>query len=345
MADDFTDEDYWRALILYGLNQSTYKIALGKSLISFVDKGLTTVDWETLSREFLSQYEGRLNVAEPMPQLGTPGARTSMERICLNLKIGKLTETQAVDEVGLEAFLDVIPRFHNLGRDQRLQGQFYSFEQGRSLKLKDSLFRVVQASREDLLQELDARWGLLEGAFSITGGDYVLANDVLETYLKSGYPRKNLTRNAPFLQGYQGNTCFYCGAEMSLNNRHVDHVLPRHIINHDEIWNLVLAHDLCNEQKSGKLVSQHFLTKLITRNENIMGSNHPWKSKIAQGLGATPEVRKSTITLHYENCRTVIGSNYWGGSDGYNPETDGFYRRFMTVLNNKLQPPRRDLFS
>jgi len=32
MNDAFSTEDYWKALILYGLNQATYKIALGKTL-------------------------------------------------------------------------------------------------------------------------------------------------------------------------------------------------------------------------------------------------------------------------------------------------------------------------
>jgi hypothetical protein len=38
---DFSAEDYWRAIILYGLNQATYKIALGKSLIALCEKEKT----------------------------------------------------------------------------------------------------------------------------------------------------------------------------------------------------------------------------------------------------------------------------------------------------------------
>ncbi|UZJ78758.1 PQQ-binding-like beta-propeller repeat protein [Fictibacillus sp. KU28468] len=30
---DFSKEDYWRTIILYGLNQATYKIALGQPII------------------------------------------------------------------------------------------------------------------------------------------------------------------------------------------------------------------------------------------------------------------------------------------------------------------------
>ena len=73
-----------------------------------------------------------------------------------------------------------------------------------------------------------------------TNYDFKLANDLREIYIKNGYERKPLTHLIPFLNGYQGNVCFYCGEEMG--NIHVDHVLPRQVILNDEIWNLVLAH-------------------------------------------------------------------------------------------------------
>ena len=68
--------------------------------------------------------------------------------------------------------------------------------------------------------------------------------------------------------GYQGNVCFYCGEVMT--DVHVDHVLPRQIIQRDDIWDLVLAHDHCNQMKSDLLVGPNYIDKLIKRNENIM---------------------------------------------------------------------------
>ena len=160
-----------------------------------------------------------------------------------------------------------------------------------------------------------------------------MANDIRDIYLKDGYQRTNLTSNIPFLKGYQGNTCFYCGEAID-DTIHVDHVLPRQVVNHDEIWNLVLSHADCNLLKSDKVVGPHFIDKLVARNENIMGSNHPWKHKIAKSLGDTPQRRKSTLREHYHNVKTVLGNYYWGGSDSYNPATDPFYKRLITVLNN-----------
>jgi CRISPR/Cas system Type II protein with McrA/HNH and RuvC-like nuclease domain len=116
---------------------------------------------------------------------------------------------------------------------------------------------------------------------------------------------------------------------------HVDHVLPRQVVFHDEIWNLVLCHSTCNLLKSDKLVAEHYVMKLVARNENIMGSNHPWKHKISGQLGARSQDRSATLRRHYKNSRAVLGPYYWGGTQGYTPANDPFYRRLITRLNNQ----------
>jgi hypothetical protein len=103
---------------------------------------------------------------------------------------------------------------------------------------------------------------------------------------------------------------------------------------HDDVWNLVLAHSFCNEEKSDKLVGDHYIRKLIARNENIMGSNHPWRQRIAEILGANGLERRRNLRRHYDTARTILGPYYWGGSSSFNPETDPFYSRLITVLNN-----------
>ena len=202
--------------------------------------------------------------------------------------------------------------------------------------IKDALLEIATNKPSEYLEEIDARWGLLEGAFSINQSteSLILANDIRETYLRAGnVKRANLTNNIPFLKGYQGNTCFYCGEEIH-GTPHVDHVMPRQVISHDQIWNLVLAHDECNLQKSDKLIGPHFIEKLVFRNENIMGSNHPWKRKIANDLGTTKNKRISQTKWHYERVKAVLGEVYWGSNRAYDPSKDEFYRKFITVLNN-----------
>ena len=201
----------------------------------------------------------------------------------------------------------------------------------------DSCFLEISTNKPtEYLDEIDARWGLLEGAFSINQSteSLILANDIRETFLRAGeVKRANLTTNIPFLKGYQGNTCFYCGEEI-YGTPHVDHVMPRQVISHDQIWNLVLAHEECNLQKSDKIIGPHFIEKLVYRNENIMGSNHPWKRKIAAELGSTKAKRISKTKMIYEQVKAARGEVYWGSERAYDPSKDDFYRKFITLLNN-----------
>ena len=331
--DDFSSSDCWRALVLYGLNTATYKIALAKTLLRLGQANQNVVEWSDLSKAFFEEYRNRLEDNGEMPQGSFPMRRTKMERILSEYRLGKTTESDAIQAVGDEAFDDVIPRFHNLGKEQGLQGKFYEINFGKNIVLTDALFEVA-GDPSPLYEEIEARWSLLEGAYSIQAGNFQLANDIRDIYIANGYSRKDLTANIPFLQGYQGNCCFYCGEEAT-GTVHVDHVLPRQVLQHDEIWNLVLAHEFCNLQKEDRLVGPHFVQKLIARNENIMGSNHPWKKKIAKALGTTAAQRTRATQEHYKNVSAVLGWNFWGGQTDYSPETDPFYSRLITVLNNK----------
>ena len=68
-----------------------------------------------------------------------------------------------------------------------------------------------------------------------------------------------------------------------------------------------------------------------------MGSNHPWKQNIANLLGNTKTKRKETTQKYYEMVKVARGELYWGASKAYDPSTDDFYKRFVTVLNNGFQ--------
>jgi hypothetical protein len=59
MNNQFDDNDYWKGVILYGLNQATYKIALGKSLIELTSLNKEVIDWSELSKSFFDNYIDR----------------------------------------------------------------------------------------------------------------------------------------------------------------------------------------------------------------------------------------------------------------------------------------------
>ena len=333
ITEKFSNEDIWKGIILFGLNTATYKMALAKNLMDFSRQGKETVYWYEIAESFLDQYIHRLD-SSAMPQQGNPHRLTVMERVVRELQLGKISRGEAINRVADQGLENVVPRFQTIGQNTDVRNYFYTINYGKSIQLKDTMLVFSAQQMESLEQEFMARWSLLEGAFSIYQDTFELANDIRDIYLQKGYERQPITSTIPFLKGYQGNTCFYC-SELLTDSIHIDHVLPRQVIKHDEIWNLVLAHGDCNLLKSDRLVGPHFIEKLIARNENIMGSNHPWKHKIAIELGNTPVKRLNKLKEHYENVKKVLGSYYWGGADSYNPSTDPFYRRLITALNNR----------
>ena len=332
----FSHQDHWQAIVLYGRNTATYKMALAKVLLNSSKEGLSTLSWDELSRRFLEEYLSRLSGGSPMPQLETEGRLTVMERVVSKHQEGLLTLDQAIHCVGKDAFNDVIRRFHNVSNAGDISNEmFYTFDFGKTLTIKESVNSFEGGSLSQI-EEVEARWSLLEGAFLQKRGNYQLTSDLRKTYIRnSSGKRKSLTQNIPFLKGYQGNACFYCGLPMNDGDIHVDHLLPRQVICHDELWNLVLAHGHCNEDKSDRVVGDHFVKKLICRNENIMGSDHPWKNKIKEDLGLNIISRKKTILQHYKNVGEILGWAYWGGGSAFNPEEDPFFKKLVTILSNK----------
>ena len=154
------------------------------------------------------------------------------------------------------------------------------------------------------MSEVDSRWGLIEAAFQMKREvDASLESDIRALYLLSGYERTDITDTIPVLNGYQKGTCFYCAESMLGHDIHVDHVIPRQLIYHDEIWNLVLAHGFCNQQKSDALPSRKYIEKLILRNEHFIASNHPIRGKLIATMGSTQKARKQFVSAYTHMLR------------------------------------------
>lgn len=320
--------DYWRAIVLYGLNVATYKIALARCLHGFVADGKTRVTMHELAAAFFALYLDRLR--KGMPQLSNPSRLTRMETIVSRYRLGQVSESQAIDFVEQNAFVDVVPRFHTV-LDEPVPVRFY--EQDREgLVLTDAAFLVFESPQAgNLRDEVDSRWDLLEAAFLIRRDNLELVNDIRKFYLQGGYPRTDVTGMIPVLNGYQKGICFYCGEPMEGLECHVDHVLPRQVLQHDDVWNLVLAHAVCNQQKSDALPDRAYIDKLIVRNEHFIASNHPIKDELVRTLGPTPTARLRFMDATYDRIRSAIRVT-WAGIPGYRPDIDPFYRSLIRSL-------------
>lgn len=90
-----------------------------------------------------------------------------------------------MDNVAEKAFVDVFPRFQTIGTNKQIVNKhFYDFDFGKSITLKNSLLGFDEPTLQELDNEANARWALLEGAFSINQTQFELANDVREVYLQ-----------------------------------------------------------------------------------------------------------------------------------------------------------------
>lgn len=316
----------WRAVVLYGRNIATYKIALGRAIEGFVAQGKTQITLDELSAAFLDLYVERLRAGKP--QLLNAGRLTEMERIVGALTRGALTRERAIAQVGAEAFDNVIPRFHTVFQ-QPVPVPFYEAQPDGGLVLTDAAFQVFErAEASMLLGELGARWDLLEAAFELQREPGVLENDVRAIYLARGYERRSVTHLTPVLHGYQEGRCFYCGEVIPHGAGHVDHVIPRQFLGRDDPWNLVLAHDACNLAKSDNLPGRGFVEQLMNRNEHLIASNHPLRQHVIKELGASPAQRRRTVERVYADARVVIRRE-WTGLPGYEPAASAFYRALI----------------
>ena len=319
----------WRAIVLYGQNTATYKIALARCIERFVSEGRDQIPPRSLAEAFLDLYVERLQSGKP--QLVLPGRLTVMERIVALHGQGTITRDEAIARVAQQAFSDVVPRFHTV-YDRPVPIPFYEPTADGGLVLTDAAFAVF--NRDDAEQfgnELNARWDLLEAAFALKREPGHLANDARTIYLHQGYDRTRVTHLTPVLHGYQQGRCFYCWEAIPAGDGHVDHVIPRQFIQHDEVWNLVLAHGFCNLQKSDQLPDQSFVQHLVERNEHLIASNHPLRQDIIGKLGATAEGRRKSVISAYDEAQLAIPYT-WSGVSGYEPGTSAFYRDIVRSL-------------
>jgi hypothetical protein len=170
---NFSNEDIWKGIILFGLNTATYKMALAKSLLDFSRLGKLTVEWHELSESFLGQYIERLENSS-MPQQGNPNRLTVMERVVKELQLGALSRSEAIDRVSEKGLENVVPRFQTIGRNTEVRDYFYTIDYGKRITIKDTLLNFSDHQLETLEQEYMARWSLLEGAFTINQENFEL---------------------------------------------------------------------------------------------------------------------------------------------------------------------------
>ena len=171
---------------------------------------------------------------------------------------------------------------------------------------------------DDLALEAEARWRLVETAWELRLSRSLISvshdkESGLLTTLDRSLRRKSITSSRDALNGYQLGYCFYCFDEIHLDQNKqsfpdVDHFFPHTLKQYgfgpivDGVWNLVLACRECNRGTGGKFASvptDKLLVRLSTRNEFLIGSNHPLKETLIEQTGATEVERKAFLKDFY----------------------------------------------
>ena len=342
-----TAKNFWRGIVLYGSNQSTYKIGLAERLLDYANRNITKVPLDEFGDDWLTAYLSRTKNGKPQSRRrlvnGIEKGLTYTEQQIESYKQGKTTREKAIGVI-IDRSLDkmVLQKFHTLFK-RKIPETFFELSDNKShLIIHDNLLDLAADKRiNDLKNEVVGRWDLLEYGFSKPDNEESLMVDsdsyntnhgrdaYVEIIVKN--KRRNLTPLIPILNGYQQGKCFYCNDE--LFDIHVDHVIPHKAVQHDAICHLVLAHEHCNEGKHDFRPPKRFVQKLIDRNESVLKSDLPLKEELKKVLGVSIQERSQKVWKEYS---LVKDHPLWGGTEKFNPANDQLYRQLLRSLNTSF---------
>ena len=315
-----SDDEIWKAVIRYGKNQSTYKMALGNLLIGYAQKNKAQITLDELSNDFFNSYKNRMKNGQR--QNKTKGKTTYVEQEVWAVNEDGTPKSKSLENIKQKALKDMVLKRFNAIQNKKLPEPFYTFDE-RNLYLNDNLLSVFSVKENAFLNDhVLSRWSMLEHAFSEPEFADTLTVDEKKEHFRNKKTRTNITKFRDALSGYQSDACFYCGGQI-YGNSEVDHVIPHKVVGHDEIWNLVLAHEFCNQEKSDKMPSKKFVERLISRNEDIFHSDLPLKEHLKLVAGDTPKKRYEQIKkLYQKGLKFNLGK--------YDPAVeDGFSNEFL----------------
>src|ERR1035441_10167910 len=229
-----TLDSYWRAVILFGKNVASYKLALAKSLIELSAEGQSFIKLEELAIPFSKHIVEHLRSA---PKQATSSSSRFLEA-CRKSSVGEINAEELTRETVSLGFNNVIDAFHIVNRGE-IPVRFFLDERGSGkagIRLTDELFRLrEQIQFGNLPQEVEARWRLVETAWQLNLPSRLImgVDDDAETLTTNNFGRRvTVTRSRDALNGYQKGKCFYCFSDISIDGAaatlaDVDHFFPR----------------------------------------------------------------------------------------------------------------------
>ena len=235
-----------------------------------------------------------------------------------------------IRETKNKGFRYVLDAFHVLS-DGVIAEPFYEIDgkgMSRTLVLTDNLLALCEDTQyENLAPEVEARWNLVEDTWTSNRGvqfdhvQYAMDTQMLIVESRTTY-RRDLSKARDALSGYQRGRCFYCYADIFVqdeNSCEVDHFLPFQLrykmpVDLNGVWNLVLCCESCNRGtgtgKFGALPDQFLLQRLIKRNNYLINSHHPLSNTLIAQTGISDMERAAFLSKAY-NLASGILKEVW----------------------------------
>ena len=314
-------ESQWRAIILFGKNSATYKFAFAKSLLGLIEKEQNKISLNELAIPYAN------SIVEHLKKNNKQGSASSSKFLqgCRNYINEKIAKEELYSLTEKYGFVNVVDAFQKVNGGT-VPDLFYekNYRKGKKeIVVTDNLLKIKELFQyRNLEQEVEARWNLVETAWSLQINPNLLEVKYDENksffFIETNSMRRiDITSVRDSLNGYQKGKCFYSYQDISINKNHlniceVDHFLPHsNKIAHSStganingVWNLVLAESNINLNKKTKIPEIRFLHRLFNRNEFYIESKHPLAETIINQTGSTKESRRRFLETQYNLALT-----------------------------------------
>lgn len=172
------EESNWRSIVLFGRNVASYKFALAKSLIELASKGQDSVTLEQLAIPYTRYLCEHLTHS---PKQATSRSSRFIDT-CKAFNENNASEDQLISTAVQLGFNNVLDAFHVVNQKD-VPLRFFEKDFTKSAKriaLTDAIFKLAESTEADnILQETESRWNLVETAWEMGISANLLSYDTL----------------------------------------------------------------------------------------------------------------------------------------------------------------------
>ena len=158
-------EDYWRGIILFGTNVTSYKFALAKALLEINPQLGQLLKLADIAPSFLNYVTERLKLSDKQ---ATSRSSKYLDA-CQKYNWGEIDQKKLIEETVRYGFVIVINAFHVIGSGE-IDRRFYIDERttNRGIRITDEFSELAESLQsKNFHHEIESRWRLVETAWEL----------------------------------------------------------------------------------------------------------------------------------------------------------------------------------